>query len=67
MSYFIHKQLVPKNNLIWVLKLNENDAVFSYDSVEEANQKLDELKNSEVDGREYKISIKKEDGSFSDL
>ena len=39
MSYFIHKQLVPKNNLIWVLKLNENDAVFSYDTLDEAQIK----------------------------
>jgi hypothetical protein len=29
--------------------------------------KLNELKNSDTDGRDYKISIKNEDGSFSEL
>jgi hypothetical protein len=29
--------------------------------------KLNELKNSDADGRDYKISIKNEDGSFSEL
>ena len=67
MSYVIHKQLIPKNNLIWVLKLNESDNVYSYNTLEEAQIKLDELKTSETEGREYKISLKNEDGSFSDL
>ena len=67
MSYVIHKQLIPKNNLIWVLKLNESDNVYSYNTLEEAQIKLDELKTSETEGREYKISLKNEDGSFSEL
>lgn len=67
MAYVIHKQLIPKNNLIWVLKLNESDNVYSYNTLEEAQIKLDELKTSETEGREYKISLKNEDGSFSEL
>ena len=67
MSYVIHKQLIPKNNLIWVLKLNESDNVYSYNTLEEAQIKLDELKTSETEGREYKISLKNEDGSFLEL
>lgn len=65
--YVIHKQLIPKNNLIWVLKLNENDIVNSFVFLEEAELKLNELINSDNDGRSYKISLQKEDGSFSDL
>jgi hypothetical protein len=66
MSYVIHKQLIPKNNLIWVLKLNESDFIYSYETIEEAEVKLNELINLETEGREYKISIKNEDGSFSE-
>ncbi len=64
--YVIHKQLIPKNNLIWVLKLNESDVIYSYETIEEAEVKLNELINLETESREYKISIKNEDGSFSE-
>jgi len=67
MSYVIHKQLIPKNNLIWVLKLNDSDSLFEYDNLEDAEQKLSELVSSDVDDRKYKISIKNESGGFSDL
>ena len=64
--YFIHKQLIPKNNLIWVLKINESDSIYSFDNLEEAIFKKEELIQNETDGRVYKISIKNDDGSFSD-
>ena len=66
MSYFIHKQLIPNNNLIWVLKLNESDTIYSFDTIEEAIAKKEELIQNDSDGRFYKVSLKKEDGSFSD-
>jgi hypothetical protein len=65
--YVIHKQLIPKNILIWVLKINDSDTLYSFSTLEEAELKLNELKNSDTDGRDYKISIKNEDGSFSEL
>ena len=65
--YFIHKQLIPKNNLIWVLKINESDSFYSFDNLEQAIFKKEELIQNETDGRVYKISIKNEDGSFSDI
>lgn len=65
--YFINKQMLPGNNLIWVLKLNESDKVYSFDSLEEAEIKKDELMRSDSTGRVYKISIKNEDESFSDI
>jgi hypothetical protein len=65
--YVIHKQLIPKNTLIWVLKINDSDDLHSFSTLEEAELKLIELKNSDTDGRDYKISIKNEDGSFSEL
>jgi hypothetical protein len=65
--YVIHKQLIPKNTLIWVLKIYDSDDLHSFSTLEEAELKLNELKNSDTDGRDYKISIKNEDGSFSEL
>ena len=65
--YVIHKQLIPKNTLIWVLKINNSDDLHSFSTLEEAELKLNELKTSDTDGRDYKISIKNEDGSFSEL
>ena len=67
MAYFIHKQLIPKNNLIWVLKINDTDEVYSFESLEDANSKKEELIQNDIDGRVYKVSLKKEDGSFSDM
>ena len=55
--YVIHKQLIPKNNLIWVLKINDSDVIHSFSTIEEAEIKLNELKNSDTDGRGYKISL----------
>ena len=75
--YVIHKQLIPidKNTgdpnwakrQVWVLKLNPNDSIDEFDNLVDAEAKKDELTNSDPTGRIYKISIKNEDGSFSDL
>lgn len=75
--YIIHKQLIPvdKNmgdpnwakRQVWVLKLNPSDSIDEFASLEEAETKRDELTNSDPSGRVYKISIKNDDGSFSDV
>ena len=76
MAYIIHKQLIPldKNygdpnwakRQIWVLKLNPNDTIDEFETLEEANAKKDELISTDPTGRFYKVSLKNEDGSFSD-
>ena len=75
--YVIHKQLVPTDanmgdpnwakRQIWVLKLNPNDTIDEFETLEDAEAKKSELISSDPTGRIYKISIKNEDGSFSDL
>jgi len=75
--YVIHKQLIPidtnmgdpnwAKRQVWVLKLNSNDTLDEFENLEDAEAKKDELTNSDPTGRIYKISIKNEDGSFSDL
>jgi hypothetical protein len=77
MSYVIHKQLIPidKNTgdpnwakrQVWVLKLNPNDTIDEFENLVDAEAKKDELTNSDPTGRIYKISIRNEDGSFSEL
>ena len=75
--YVIHKQLIPiDTNLgdpnwakrqVWVLKLNSNDTLDEFEDLESAEEKKNELTNSDPTGRIYKISIKNADGSFSDV
>ena len=75
--YYIHKQLIPMDvnmgdpnwakRQIWVLKLNPNDTIDEFESLEDAETKKNELISSDPTGRIYKISIKNEDGSFSDI
>lgn len=77
MSYVIHKQLIPTDKnvgdpnwakrQIWVLKLNPNDSIDEFQILEEAEVKRDELMNSDPTGRIYKISVKNEDGTFTDV
>jgi hypothetical protein len=77
MAYLVHKQLIPTDTSmgdpnwakrqIWVLKLNPNDTIDEFESLSDAEAKRDELKNSDPTGRVYKISIKNDDGVFSDV
>ena len=75
--YVIHKQLIPVDTnmgdpnwakrQIWVLKLNPNDEINQFENLSEAEAKRDELMSSDPSGRIYKVSLKNEDGSFSDI
>jgi hypothetical protein len=77
MAYFIHKQLIPTDKSsgdpnwakrqIWVLRLNSNDTIDEFETIEEAQSKIGELINSDPTGRIYKVVSKNEDGSFSDI
>ena len=75
--YVIHKQLSPidtnmgdpnwAKRQVWVLKLNSNDTLDEFEDLESAEEKNNDLTNSDPTGIIYKISIKNEDGSFSDV
>lgn len=43
MKYFIMMQFIPGNDNIWVEKLNPQDPVYEYDTLEEAEAKKLEL------------------------
>jgi hypothetical protein len=76
MVYYIHKQLIPVDQStgdpnwakrqIWVLKLNPNDTIDSFDTLVDAESKRDELYSGDPTARIYKIVTKNDDGTFSD-
>ena len=65
MTYRIQKQFVPvdTNNgdpdwakrQIWVAKLNADDTIDEFDTIEEAEAKKLELENADPSGRVYRI------------
>ena len=77
MAYFIHKQLIPNDinsgdpnwakRQIWVLKLNANDSVDEFESLEEAKSHSESLFASDPTQRIYKVVSKNEDGTVSDV
>jgi hypothetical protein len=52
---------------IWVLKLNSEDTIDSFESIEEAQTKVGLLMNEDPSGRVYKVVQKNEDGTYSDI
>jgi hypothetical protein len=77
MAYYIHKQLIPvdrsmgdpnwSKRQVWVLKLNAEDTIDSFETIEEAQTKVGLLMNEDPSGRVYKVVQKNEDGTFSDI
>ena len=77
MAYFVHKQLIPVDRSmgdpnwakrqIWVLKLNGNDTIDEFETIEEAQTKVGLLMNEDPSGRVYKVVQKNEDGTFLDV
>jgi len=77
MAYFIHKQLIPTDvnagdpnwakRQIWVLRLNQNDTIDEFETIEEAQTKVGVLFNEDPTGRIYKVVLRNSDGTFSDI
>ena len=73
---FNHKELIPSvtffgdldcaKRQIWVLKLNPNDTIDSFENLEDAENAKNELQSSDPSGRVYKVVLKNEDGTYSD-
>ena len=76
-NFFVHKQLIPiDSNMgdpnwakrqIWVLRLNPNDTIDEYQTIDEAKIKVGQLINEDPSGRIYKVVEKLEDGTFVDI
>ena len=76
-NFFVHKQLIPiDSNMgdpnwakrqIWVLRLNPNDTIDEYQTIDEAKIKVGQLINEDPSGRIYKVVEKLEDGTYVDI
>jgi hypothetical protein len=76
-NFFVHKQLIPiDSNMgdpnwakrqIWVLRLNLNDTIDEFETIDEAKVKVGQLINEDPSGRIYKVVEKLEDGTFVDI
>jgi hypothetical protein len=76
MAYYIHKQLIPLDinsgdpswakRQIWVLRLNQNDTIDQFDTIEEANAKKDELIYNDPTARIYKV-VELVNGNYIDV
>ena len=77
MAYLVHKQLIPTDKSmgdpnwakrqIWVLKLNANDTIDEFETIEEAKSHADSLFATDPTARIYKVVNKNEDGTFTDV
>jgi hypothetical protein len=75
-QFVIQKQLIPLDinsgdpswakRQIWVLRLNQNDTVDEFDTIEEANSKKDELIYNDPTPRIYKV-VEVVDGNYIDV
>ena len=75
--YYIHKQLIPVDGnqndpnwakrQIWVLRLNSNDSIDSFENLNDAKAKRDELDSEDPTPRIYKVVLKNENGIYSDI
>jgi hypothetical protein len=54
MAYTIQQQFIPLNDQIWVIKLNEGDEDFLFDTLAEAEAKATELEGLDATGRKYR-------------
>lgn len=74
--FVIQKQLIPLDvnsgdpswakRQIWVLRLNQNDTIDEFDTIEEANSKKDELIYNDPTPRIYKV-VEIADGNYIDV
>jgi hypothetical protein len=53
--YIILKQFIIGSDAAWVAKLDENDTIYQYGTLSEAQTKLEELESTDLSGRKYKI------------
>ena len=60
MKYTITMQFVPGLDQIWVNKINPEDQLHSFNTIEEAEVKLAELQNQDTTERQYKIEVVEE-------
>jgi hypothetical protein len=52
--YQVQMQFIPGSDQIWVARLNPEDPIYDYSSLEEADYKTQELEAADTTGRKYR-------------
>ena len=50
----VQMQFIPGSDQIWVARLNPEDPIYDYNSLEEADYKAQELEAADTTGRKYR-------------
>ena len=56
MQYIVLMQFIPGLDQIWVARLNPEDPIYIFDSLEECEAKAAELQAADETGRQYKAA-----------
>ena len=56
MQYIVLMQFIPGLDQIWVARLNPEDPIYTFDTLEECEAKAAELEAADETGRKYKAS-----------
>ena len=56
MQYIVLMQFIPGLDQIWVARLNPEDPIYIFDSLEECEAKAAELQAADETGRKYKAA-----------
>jgi hypothetical protein len=56
MQYIVLEQFIPGLDQIWVARLNPEDPIYTFDTLEECEAKAAELEAADETGRKYKAS-----------
>jgi hypothetical protein len=56
MQYIVLEQFIPGLDQIWVARLNPEDPIYTFDTLEACEAKAAELENQDETGRKYKAA-----------
>jgi hypothetical protein len=56
MQYIVLEQFIPGLDQIWVARLNPEDPIYTFNTLEECEAKAAELQAADETGRKYKAS-----------
>jgi hypothetical protein len=56
MKYIVLTQFIPGLDQIWVSRLQPEDSIYEFDTLEETEAKAAELQAADETGRQYKAS-----------
>ena len=56
MQYIVLEQFIPGLDQIWVARLNPEDPIYEFDTLEATEAKAAELQAADETGRQYKAS-----------